>query len=77
MLTKETKIDKIEIIDNGIVQVRKTTSIYEDGIELSSTYERSSFAPSQDVSNEDKKVQDICNLVWTKEIILAYKAQQD
>lgn len=77
MLTKETKINKIEIIENGIIQVRKTTSIYEDGIQLSSSYERSSFEPGQDVSTQNQKIQDICNVVWTKEIISAYKAQQD
>lgn len=77
MLTKETKIDKIEIIENGIIQVRKKTLIYEDGNELSFSYERSSFEPGQDVSTQDQKIQDICIVVWTKEIISAYKAQQD
>ena len=37
-LTKETVVDKIEVIENGIVQVRTTTRVFEDGVALSQAY---------------------------------------
>ena len=47
----------------------------EDGKELSKQYHRTSFAPADDVSAQAQNVQDICNVVWTQEIISAYQAQ--
>ena len=39
-LTKEVVIDKIEVMENGIVQVRQVTRILEDNQRLSQTYHR-------------------------------------
>ena len=75
-ITKETAIDQITVTENGIVLVRETTRIMEDGKELSKQYHRTSFAPSSDVSAQPQNVQDICNVAWTTEIISAYQAQQ-
>lgn len=75
-LTKVTAIDQITVTENGIVLVREATRIMEDGKELSKTYHRASFAPSDDVSGQPQNVQDICNVAWTPSIISAYQAQQ-
>jgi hypothetical protein len=76
-LTKEIAVDQITVTENGTVLVREVTRIMEDGNELSKQYHRSSFAPSSDVSAQPQNVQDICNVVWTQEIITAYQAQQE
>ena len=76
-LTKEIAVDQITVTENGIVLVREVTRIMEDGKELSKQYHRSSFVPSSDVSGQPQNVQDICNVVWTQEIITAYQAQQE
>ena len=76
-LTKETVVDQITVTENGIVLVREVTRIMEDGKELSKQYHRSSFAPADDVSAQPQNVQDICNVVWTPEVIAAYQAQQE
>ena len=39
-LTKETVIDKIEVLELGQVQVRTATRIKEDGVQLSQSYHR-------------------------------------
>jgi len=39
-LSKEVVIDKIEVVENGIIQVRQVTRIMEDGQQLSSSYHR-------------------------------------
>jgi hypothetical protein len=75
-LTKETAIDQITVTENGTVLVRETTTIKEDGVELSKQYHRTSFAPEADISGQPANVVAICNIAWTSEIIAAYQAQQ-
>jgi hypothetical protein len=72
-LTKEQVIDKIEIVENGIMQVRQVTKIMEDGKELSSSYHRWAFEPGSDVSEQPANVQAIAAAAWTPEVIAAYE----
>jgi hypothetical protein len=74
-LTKEQVIDKIEVVENGTIQVRQVTRIMEDGKELSSSYHRSTFAPGSDVSDQPANVQAIATAAWTPAVIAAYQAQ--
>ena len=74
-LTKEVVIDKIEVVENGIIQVRQATRIIENGAQLSQSYHRWSFFPGQDVSDQPANVQAICAAAWTEEVIAAYQAQ--
>jgi hypothetical protein len=76
-LTKEIAVDQITVTENGIVLVRQTTTIKEDGIELSKQYNRTSFAPETDLTGVPANVVAICNVAWTPEIIAAYKAHQE
>lgn len=76
-LTKEVAVDQITVCENGIVLVRETTAIKEDGVEISKKYHRTSFAPADDVSSQPANVQAICAAAWTKEVVDAYKAQQE
>jgi len=74
-LEKEIKIDKIEIVENGIVQVRQATIITEDGNEISRTFHRWCIAPGEDYSTQEQQVQDICKVTHTAEVIATYQAQ--
>jgi hypothetical protein len=74
-LSKEVVIDKIEIVENGIIQVRQITRIIEDGNQLSASYHRWSLTPGQDVTDQAVNVQAICNAAWTAEVVSAYQAQ--
>ena len=74
-LTKEQAIDKIEIVENGVLQVRQITRIMEDGKQLSSSYHRWSFVPGDDVSDQPANVQAIAAAAWTPAVIAAYQAQ--
>jgi len=64
-LEKITAVDKIEVIENGNVQVRTATRIVEDGNVISTSYHRHVLAQGDDISGEDPKVQAICNAVWS------------
>jgi hypothetical protein len=74
-LTETKVIDKIELLESGVVQVREATRILKDGEQIAQTYHRWTLAPGQDVSDQPANVQSICQAAWTPEIIAAYQAQ--
>jgi hypothetical protein len=85
-LTKETIVDKIEVLEMGQVQVRTATRILEDGTQLSSSFHRHVVLPSTktgdtwgdtDISGEDARVQAIATATWTSAVKTAYQEQQD
>lgn len=67
-------VDRIEIINNGCVQVRTKTAIMENGQQISGTFHRHVVAPGDDYSNEDARVQAICAATHTPEVVEAYRA---
>ena len=82
-LTKEIRVDKIEVIEMGEVQVRTITRVKEDGVELSSSFQRHHLEPSckdsgswadTDISGEDARVQALATAVWTDALVAAYKS---
>jgi hypothetical protein len=64
MLEKQIIIDKIEILETDHVQVRQVTRIIEDGTPLSESYTRWALTKGDDISEQDPKVQAVCNAVW-------------
>ena len=76
-LEKQTIVDRIEVIENGSVQVRTATRIVEDGNVISTSYHRHVVAPGQDYSQEDARVQAICSATHTAEVIAAYQTSQE
>jgi hypothetical protein len=65
-LTKETVVDKIEVLESNAIQVRKVTRILEDGEVLSSSYHRHVLQPGADLTNEDPKVVAIATAAWAE-----------
>lgn len=76
-LEKVIIVDRIEVVESGVVQVRTKTAIMEDGKPISGNFHRHVVAPGDDYSAEDAKVQAICAAVHTPEIIAAYQAAQE
>lgn len=76
MLQKIEVVDRIEVLENGEVQVRTRTSILENGAQISGTYHRHVVAPGNDYSNEDARVQAVCAAAHTQEVVAAYQASQ-
>jgi hypothetical protein len=73
-LEKIEVVDRIEVIENGCVQVRTKTAIMEDGKQISGTFHRHVVAPGDDYSKEDPRVQAICKATHTSAVVSAYKA---
>ena len=85
-LTKETVVDKIEVLEMGQVQVRAATRVMEDGVQLSQSFHRHVIVPSTknsgswadtDISGEDARVQAIATATWTAEVKTAYQEMVD
>jgi len=85
-LTKETVVDKIEVMEMGQVQVRTATRVMEDGAVLSSSFHRHVVVPSvksgdtwgdTDISGEDARVQAVANATWTDSVKTAYQEMVD
>ena len=72
-LTESKQIDRIEIVENGAIQIRQTTVIERDGEFVSRTFHRWVLTPDSDISGQEQKVQDICNAAWTPEVRQAYE----
>jgi putative transposon-encoded protein len=73
-LASTTIIDKVEVLQDGQIQVRQAEIITKDNVEISQAYTRWVLAPNDDVSTQDAKVQAIANAVWTDEVKTAYRA---
>ena len=85
-LTKETVVDKIEVLEMGQLQVRTATRVMEDGTQLSSSFHRHVVEPSTkasgswadtDISGDDSRVQAVANATWTDSVKTAYQAMMD
>jgi len=74
-LASNTIIDKIEVLENGVVQVRQAQVITDSGNEIARNFSRWVLTPGEDVSTQDAKVKAICEAVWTSDVISAYQAQ--
>jgi len=73
MLEKVEVVDRIEVLENGCVQVRTATKIMEDGKQISGTFHRHVVSPGDDYSAEAERVQAICEVTHTPEVIQAYQ----
>ena len=84
-LAESIEYDKIEVVRNSSVQVRKATVIKKDGVELTRAFERYVLHPGTldasdnlvdtDLSGQPAEVSAICNAVWTSDVKAAYKAE--
>ena len=66
MYNETKQIDRIEVINGSIIQVREVTIISKDNVEIARTYHRWSFNPGDEISSMSQEVKDIANVVWSK-----------
>ena len=73
-LEKKVVVDKIEVLEQGQLQVRTSSVIMEDGVELSRGYHRHVLNPGDDVGGQDARVSAIANATWTPEVVSDWEA---
>jgi hypothetical protein len=74
-LTKENVVDKVEIVENGCVQVRTAIRVIENGNQIGQSFHRHVISPGDDYSGESARVQAICAATHTADVIVAYQAE--
>jgi hypothetical protein len=77
MLEKKESYSKIEVLESGHIQLRKTTTVLDDGEVLSQSHHRSVVTPLDDISDLPDNVQAVCNAFWTDELIANFQSQQN
>jgi len=75
-LTEEQVVDKIEVLENGCVQVRTATVIKKDDVEITRSFHRHVLTPGSDLTDQDARVSAIATATWTDEVVSAYAAAQ-
>jgi len=74
MLTKQISYDQ-QITEDGIINVREITRVFEDGKELSKSYHRHAVTPLDSVVNEADRTKLIASAIYTPEFVAEYKAK--
>ena len=72
-LEKVIVIDKIEVLEDGQMQIRQVTKVLENGNELGRTYHRWVLVPDQKITTQTNKVKAIAAAVWTSDVVTAWK----
>jgi hypothetical protein len=74
MLTKKESIEIRRILEDGRIQYRTRTDVYEDGKFLARKYKPGYLAPGQDTSKlpASKVLDDIKPGLWTQERVKAW-----
>jgi predicted metal-dependent TIM-barrel fold hydrolase len=74
-LTERSFDDKIEIVGEfKNIQVRTTTVIERDGVEISRSFHRRTITTESDLTNESAEIQAIAATVHTQQVKEAYQA---
>ena len=73
-LKKQNVVDLIEVLENGTVQVRTAIKIIENNEIISQSYHRHVILPGQDYSSEDNKVQAVCSVIQTADVVTAFNS---
>tara|TARA_R100000734_G_C3294741_1_gene86061 strand:+ start:756 stop:1004 length:249 start_codon:yes stop_codon:yes gene_type:complete len=76
-ITKETMVERIEVVGGWNVQVATDTIIKEDGAEISRSRHRHILNPDSNISKEASEVQAVANAVWTDDIKDKYKTWKE
>jgi len=64
MYSEQSAIDKIEVLEDGQIQIRQATKVFKDGIEIAKTYHRWVLSPGDSLEGQDEKVQRIAKAAW-------------
>ena len=76
-LEKIELVDRIEVVENGCVQVRTCTRIIENNKQISESFHRHIIAPGDSYSAQETRVKAICAAIHTQSVVDAYKASLD
>ena len=69
-LVKVVVLDRLEVLEEGNLQLRYATYIEENGVRIAGPiYARTSYDPGADVTSQPEVVQKVAQAVWTPELL--------
>lgn len=71
-LTEETIVDKIEILADGQIQVRRANIVKRDGVEIARTNHREVLPPNSPIPQGEGILTEVAQAIWTPERVEAY-----
>jgi archaellum component FlaF (FlaF/FlaG flagellin family) len=73
-LVKETKVNKIHVLEDGTLVADKVTRVLDSGKEIGKSKVTEKIVPGDDITAKEVAVKDIATVIQTKDVIDAYKA---
>ena len=73
-ITEKSVISKIEVLEDGQIQVQRANLVLRDNVEIAKEYHRHVLEPGQSTVAEDARVQAVASAVWTPAVIAARAA---
>lgn len=73
-LSLSIEVDEVTVSSNGIVLVRESRKVFQDTMVISEAYHRYSLLPGDNIDDQPERVRNICNAVWTSEVIANFQA---
>ena len=73
--TERTEL-KEEILPNQTIQLRTTTIVERDGVEVGRSYHREVFTPGAALTTAPTEVQLIAAALWSPEVVESFAASQ-
>lgn len=73
MITEKSIISKIEILEDGQIQVQRANLVLRDGTVIAKEYHRQVLAPGDSLASQDANVAAHARLAWTPAVVAAYK----
>lgn len=75
-IVKQVVTDRVEVLEDGSLQVREATRIVEDGVILAETYHRYVLAPGESTSGKSQRVVDVANAVHKPDVVASFNAKK-
>jgi len=76
-LSVKNIIDKIEILQDGVMQIRQAQIVTQDDVEIARNFTRWVREPGDaNAQSDPSPIPAIANVLWTDEVISAYQTQQ-
>ena len=75
-LSEQSVISKIEILEDGQIQVRRSDRVLRDGVVIAETYHRHMVEPGANISAEHDRVKTAAAAFWTDDVATAFQTQK-
>ncbi len=63
-IEKTANVDRIEVLESNVIQVREVTIYTDAGEEVSRSYSRYTLSPHSDLTGQPAKVADVARAAW-------------